>query len=117
MPPKVRVSLLERAGYTTAMSVRWLALYTGEDPHPRMFDSLERALAYLERFERLPEDVLDTFALKLMGLGEATVAQPEVRQGYHLIYTDIQRQNRQDAALEGRTVTEAVDGELPAARG
>jgi len=99
------------------MSLRWLALYTGEDPHPRLFDSLERALAYLERFERLPKDVLDTFALKLMGLGEATVAPPEVRQGYHLIYTDVQRQNRQNAALEGRAETEAVDGELPTARG
>lgn len=91
------------------MSVRWLALYTGEDPHPRMFDSLERALAYLERFERLPEDVLDTFALKLMGMGEATVAPPEARQGYHLIYTDVQRQNRQDAALEGRAETETLE--------
>ncbi len=99
------------------MSLRWLALYTGEDPHPRMFDSLERALAYLERFERLPEDVLDTFALKLMGVGEATVAPPEVRQGYHLIYTDVQRQAQSEAVLEGHPEEKTSEAEQTAARG
>ena len=88
------------------MPVRWLALYSGEDPHPRLFDSLERALAYLERFERLPEEVLDSFALKLMGMGEATVAPPEAKQGYHLIYTDVQRQAKRDAEKGARENTE-----------
>jgi hypothetical protein len=83
------------------MSIRWLALYTAEDTHPRLFDSLDGALCYLERFEQLSEEMLDYFALHIMSEGEAKAMPPEVRYPYRLTYY----------ALESHSVGRAAVGE------
>lgn len=70
------------------MSVRWIALYTAEDTHPRLFDDLDRALQFLQKQERLPEEVLDAFALNMMVRGVAAAEPPEVRRTYRLGYVD-----------------------------
>lgn len=61
------------------MTLRWLDLYSGEDPHPRRFDRLETALTYLRRVERLPEEALEAIAAS----GE--VAPPVARRVYRLV--------------------------------
>ncbi len=81
------------------MSIRWLALYTATDTHPRLFDSLDGVLLYLERFEQLSEEMLDYFALRIMSEGEARANAPEVRYPYHLIYYDLLPNRYEKAAL------------------
>ncbi|MFN8510488.1 MAG: hypothetical protein U0Z75_08050 [Deinococcaceae bacterium] len=66
------------------MSIAWLALYTDDDPHPRLFDSLGGALNYLERFEQVPDEVLDTLSLELTRQVEAVASPPETRRRYRL---------------------------------
>lgn len=60
------------------MTLRWLDLYCGADPHPRRFDRPETALAYLRRVERLSEAALET----LLARGE--VGPPLARRPYKL---------------------------------
>jgi hypothetical protein len=88
------------------MSIRWLALYTAEDTHPRLFDSLDGALNYLERFEQLSEEMLDYFALRIMSEGVAKAVPPEVRYPYHLTYCDL-RSNQPTTHPEKVTLGEA----------
>ncbi len=60
------------------MTPRWLDLYCGDDSHPRRFDRLDTALAYLRRIERLPEDALATL------VRDGQVAPPLARRDYRL---------------------------------
>lgn len=38
--------------------IKWLHLYTDQDPHPRRFDCFESAAAYLKKVERLDAQAL-----------------------------------------------------------
>ena len=60
------------------MTLRWLDLYCGADPHPGRFDRPETALAYLRRVERLSEPALEIIATR----GE--VEPPLARRAYKL---------------------------------
>ena len=60
------------------MTLRWLDLYSGDDPHPRRFDRLDSALAYLRRVERLPDEALATL------VRDGEVAPPLARRVYRL---------------------------------
>ncbi|MBB6097156.1 hypothetical protein HNR42_000570 [Deinobacterium chartae] len=68
------------------MPFRWIALYQGADTHPRLFDSLERALEYLARQERLEEHLLDALATRVLSLGSGDLAPPVTRVNYRLTY-------------------------------
>ncbi|WP_041230960.1 hypothetical protein [Deinococcus peraridilitoris] len=63
------------------MTLRWLDLYCGEDPHPRRFDRIETALEYLRRIERLPQEALQVMAE--YGVVEPPLARRAYRLSFH----------------------------------
>lgn len=58
--------------------IHWLDLVIGDDPHPRRFDSVDSARAYLLRVERLSDEAADTL------LRQGQVGPPEARREYRL---------------------------------
>lgn len=62
------------------MTLRWLDLYCGEDPHPRRFDRLDTVLEYLRRVERLTDEALRAISER----GE--VEPPLARRVYRLAW-------------------------------
>lgn len=57
----------------------WLDLYTGDDTHPRRFDSPATLRQFLSRVERLDEEGI----LSLLEFGE--VSPPLTRRIYRLV--------------------------------
>ncbi len=60
------------------MTLRWIDLYCGSDPHPRRFDRLETVEIYLRRVERLSEEAIEAVTRH----GE--VAPPLARRPYRI---------------------------------
>lgn len=58
--------------------IEWLNLYTGDDTHPRRFDSPATLRQHLSRVERLDEEGI----LSLLEFGE--VSPPVTRRMYRL---------------------------------